>query len=154
MWTRRGLLCVWVSTSGSPWPRIDPAGYDITIVETGGQLKCLIALDSIAARYVRPDVRLAVAEHVLDVGRKCRIRVDVVPDLAGGEAEAHCEAKEVDQFLTGMADEMRAEDAVSGAVDNDLRPRHRLGIGLGREPVLHVVGVNVDRKALLPGSGF
>src|SRR3954452_19224533 len=90
------------------------AGYVITIIETARQLKCRLALDSIAPRYVC----LAVPEHVLDVGRKRRIRIDVVADLGGGQAEAHRKAEEVNQLLAGVPDEMRAENAVGGLVDN------------------------------------
>src|SRR6266852_7829399 len=95
---------------------------------------------------------LCVSEHVLDVGGKRRIGVDIVPDLASRQAKTHGEAKEVDQLLAGMSDEMRAEDTVGGLIDNDLRPRDGLGIGFRGEPVAHVVGVNVDRKTLLFGG--
>ena len=62
----------------------------------------------------------------------------------------HRKPEDVDQFLACMPDEMRAEDAVGRFVDDDLRPRHGLGIGFRREPAEHVVDVNVDGKALLP----
>ena len=62
-----------------------------------------------------------MSEHVLDVGGKRRIGVDIVPDLARREAKAHREAKEVDQLLAGVPDEMRAEDEVGGLIDNDFR---------------------------------
>src|SRR5216684_5852588 len=95
---------------------------------------------------------LCVSEHVLDVGGKRRIGVDIVPNLARREAKAHREAKEINQLLASMSDEMRAEDAVGGLIDNDFRPRDGLGIGFGGEPVAHIVGVNVDRKPLLFGG--
>src|SRR3954471_12304 len=47
----------------------------------------------------------AVPEHVLDVGGKRRIRIDVVADLAGGETKTHRKAEQIDQLLAGMADE-------------------------------------------------
>src|SRR5258708_11233534 len=96
----------------------------------------------------------AVPDHVLDVGGKRRVGVDIVPYLARSDAKAHGEAEDVDQFLAGMADEMCAEDAVGGAVDDDLRPGDGLGIGFGGKPLLHVVAVDVDRKTLLLGGGF
>src|SRR5712671_3015676 len=92
---------------------------------------------------------LCVSEHVLDVGGKRRIGVDILPDLAGGEAKAHREAKEINQLLASMSDEMRAEDAVGGLIDNDFRPRDGLGIRPRGEPVLHVVAMNLDRVTFL-----
>jgi hypothetical protein len=62
-------------------------------------------------------VPLCASEHVFDVGGKRRIGVDIVPKLARGDAELDRESEDVDEFLTGMADEMRAEDAVACAFD-------------------------------------
>ena len=148
IWTCRDLLCLLSAFEFALAPN-DLAGYVITIREIIGGMKCRLAFESIAPRYapIRP-------EHVLDVGGKRRIGVDVVADLRGREAKAHREAEQVDQFLAGMPDEMRAEDAVGGLIDDDFRPRDGLGIGFRREPVAHVVGVNVDRKSLLPGGRF
>ena len=74
-------------------------------------------------------MRLAVAEHVLDVGGKRRIGVDIFPDLARGDAKAHRQAEDIDQLLPGMPDEMRAEDAVGRSdrrsSSTTRRSRHR-----------------------------
>jgi hypothetical protein len=67
-----------------------------------------------------------------DVGRKRRIGVDVLPDLPGRDAKAHREPEDVDELMAGMADKMRAEDAVARLVDDDLRPRDGFGVGARR----------------------
>src|SRR5665213_1810145 len=97
-----------------------------TIVEIMRSRKCLLALESIARRYAMP-----ASQHVLDVGRKRRVGVDVVLDLAGGDAKAHRQSENVDQLLAGVSDEMRAENAIGRPVDDNFRPRHRLRISPG-----------------------
>src|SRR5260221_11959100 len=108
--------------SGTASPT-DRSGLDDTIVEISCVRKCLSALVLIAPRYA------ASREHVLDVGGEGRIGVDLLLQLARGDAELDGEAKDVDQLLALMADEMRAEDKVRCAIDDDLRPRRGFGIG-------------------------
>jgi hypothetical protein len=48
---------------------------------------------------------LCVSEHVLDVGGERRIGVDVVHELARGDAEPDRGAEDVDRFLAGMLDD-------------------------------------------------
>src|SRR5690348_5782603 len=50
-----------------------------TIVENPGMVKCLVALGSIAQRYV------VSRKHVLDVGGKGRIGVDLLLELTRGD---------------------------------------------------------------------
>ena len=99
-------------------------------------------------------MRLTVAEHVLDVGGERRIGVNIFPDLAGCDAEAHRQSENIHELLARMPDEMRAENVVGRLIDDHLRPRDGLGIGFGGEPAEHVVGVNVDGKAFLPGRSL
>src|SRR3954467_13649072 len=99
----------------------------------------------------RRAMRLAVAEHVLDVGGERRIGVNIFPDLARGDAKAHLQSEDIHQLLAGMPDKMGTENAVGRLIDDHLRPRHGFGIGFRGEPVEHVIGVNVDGKTLLPG---
>jgi hypothetical protein len=47
--TCRGLLCVFAFCLG----RNDLAGYVTTLIEIAQEMKCRLALDSIAARYAR-----------------------------------------------------------------------------------------------------
>src|SRR5271168_1577739 len=115
-------------------------GLGDTIVENVRAVKCLIALGSIARRYAASHA----AEHVLDVGRKRWISVDVVLELVRGNAELDRKSEDVDQLLAFMTDKMRAEDAIGRSVDDDLRPGRCLGIGFCREPAPHVVDVNLD----------
>ena len=72
-----------------------------------------------------------MGEHVLDVGGKCRVGVDMILQLARCNAELDGEAKDVDQFLSVVADKMRADDAVGRAINDDLGPRDSFGVGLG-----------------------
>ena len=44
---------------------------------------------------------------------------------------AYGEAEDIDQFLSVVADEMRADDAVGRPVNDDLGPRDGFGVGLG-----------------------
>ncbi len=69
-----------------------------------------MAFESIAQRYVELSSR--AADHVRDIGGKRRIGIDIVPDLAGGDAEAHRQPEDVDKFLAGMPDKMRADNTV------------------------------------------
>jgi hypothetical protein len=102
----------------------------VTIVENPCAVKCLIALGWIAWRYAASHV----SEHVLDVGRKRWIGVDVVLELMRGDAELDRKSEGVDQLLAFMTDKMRAEDAIGRFVDDDLGPGRRLGMGFGRKP--------------------
>jgi hypothetical protein len=72
-----------------------------------------------------------MGEHVLDVGGKCRIGVDVIFQLARCNAELDGEAEDIDQFLSVVAHKMRADDAVGRAINDDLGPRDGFGVGLG-----------------------
>jgi hypothetical protein len=101
----------------------DLAGYVITIIEIADTRKCRLAFDSIAPRYARS----RVPEHVSDVGGKRRIGVDIVPDLAGHDAEPHRQSKNIDQLLAGMSDEVGAENAIGRLIDDDPRPCDGLG---------------------------
>src|SRR5258708_4536503 len=87
-------------------------------------MKCRLALDSIAQRYPRGAPASAMPEHVGDVGRERRIGVDIVLELACGDAEFHREAEHIDQLLTGVSDEMRAENFVRRLVDNAAEDHH------------------------------
>ena len=68
---------------------------------------------------------------MLDIGGKGRKRVDCVADLAGGDSEPHGKGEDVDQFFSGMAHDMRAEDAIGGFIDNHLGPGGGLVVGSG-----------------------
>src|SRR4051812_25569950 len=59
---------------------------------------------------------LCVREHMLDVGRERRIGVDVVLELARGDAEPDRQAEDVDQLLAGMSDHMRPQDEIAAPV--------------------------------------
>jgi hypothetical protein len=80
-------------------------GLGDTIVENVRAVKCLIALGSIARRYAAS----RVAEHVLDVGRKRRIGVDVILELVRGDAELDGKSEDVDQLLAFVPDKMCAD---------------------------------------------
>src|SRR5436309_577935 len=82
--------------------------------------KCRLALESIAPRYALVAVS-GMSKHVSDVGGERRVGVDILPDLAGGDAKAHRQPKDVHEFLAGVAHEMRAENAIGRLVDDDLR---------------------------------
>src|SRR3954466_12572995 len=84
------------------------------------------------------------SQHVLDVGGKRRIGVDEVFELTGRDAKAHRQTENVAKLVAGMADEMRAENAVAQAIDNDLRPGDGFSIGTRRKPFEHIVSVNLD----------
>ena len=51
-------------------------------------------------------------KHVLDIGGKRRIGVDVLLELVRGDAELDREPEYVDQLLTLMPDKVRAENAI------------------------------------------
>src|SRR6266446_4723676 len=123
----------------------------VTIVEIIHPRKCPLAFDSIALRYA---ARWAASQHVLDVGGKRRVGVDVILDLAGGDAKAHCKPEDVDELLAGMPNEMRAEDAVGCLIDDDFRPRDGLRVGPRRKPAEHVIAMNLNRKALVVCGGL
>lgn len=103
-----------------------------------------MALESIAARYAGS----SMTEHVLDVGSECRIGVDVLAKLARADAELHCEAKDVDKLVTGMADEVSPENTVAGTIHDDLRPGDCFGVGPRRKPIAHIVDMDFCRQAL------
>jgi hypothetical protein len=103
-----------------------------------------LALESIAARYANS----GMLEHVLDVGSKCRIGVDVLAKLTRSDAKLHCHAEDVDKLVTGMADEMGAENTVAATIHDDLRLGDRFGVSPRRKPVVHVVDMDFGRQAL------
>ena len=70
-------------------------------------------------------------EHVLDIGGKCRIGVDLVFQLARGDAELDGEPEDIDQLLSFVADKMRADDTTGRAINNDLRPGDGFAASLG-----------------------
>src|SRR6266404_9049574 len=83
----------------------DQADYGSNIVEITKLRKCRLALESIAQRYARDPT---ASQHVLDVGGKRRVGVDGVLGLGRGDAKAHRQPEDIDKFLTGVPDEMRA----------------------------------------------
>jgi len=87
--------------------------------------KCRLALKSIADCYRAPSS--CMGKHVPDVGGKCRIGVDVIFQLARCNAELDREAEDIDQFLSVVADKMRADEAVGRAIKSWTmrRPRRR-----------------------------
>ena len=99
------------------------------MVDIAHSRKCRLALKSIANCYPAPGS--GMGEHVLDVGGKCRGGVDMILQLARSNAELDGEAKDVDQFLSVVADKMRANDAVGRAINDELGPRDSFGVGLG-----------------------
>src|SRR4051794_25648962 len=106
-------------------------------MEDSRERKCLLALVSIATGYAAS----RMPEHMLDVGGKCRIGVDLLPELARSNAELDREPEDVDELLALMPDEMSAENPAGRLVDDDLRPCRRLGVSLGGEPAEHVVDI-------------
>src|SRR6516162_5325394 len=68
-------------------------------------------------------------QYRLDVGREGREAVDEVPDLGCGDAMLDRQCEDVDQLLTGVAEEMRANDAICFLVDEHFRPRRRQRVG-------------------------
>ena len=67
-------------------------------------------------------------EHVLDVGRERRERIDHFPELARRDLVLHRESENMDQILAGMPDYMGTENMVGGLVHDHLGPSGRLGI--------------------------
>jgi len=68
-------------------------------------------------------------QHRFDVGRESREAVDKVADLGRGDAVLDRQPEDVDQFFTGMPEQMRAEDAICLLVDQHFRPRGRRRCG-------------------------
>jgi len=56
-------------------------------------------------------------EHVLDVGGKGLVEVDLVAHLTRGDAELDRQSEQFDQFLAFMTDKMRVKDTVGGPVE-------------------------------------
>ena len=87
-----------------------------TIVDIERTRKCPLALVSIAPSYAA----LPVPEHVLDIGGKGWIGVDVVAKLTRCDAELDRKPKHIDELLALVPYEMRAENSVIRAINNDL----------------------------------
>src|ERR1700730_16160047 len=66
--------------------------------------------------------------HRFDIRREGREPVDQVLNVAGGDAVLHRERKDVDQFLTGVAQDVRPDNAIGLFVDQHFRPGRGLGI--------------------------
>ena len=75
------------------------------MVDIAHSRKCRLALKSIANCYPAPSS--CMGEHVLDIGGKCRIGVDVIFQLVRCNAELDGEAEDIDRFLSVAADKMR-----------------------------------------------
>ena len=72
--------------------------------------------------------QLCVSEHMFDVGRKRRVSVDVLAQLSCSDAEFDRKTEDVDQFLTGMANEVSAQNMFGVLIDDHFRPGNGLGI--------------------------
>src|SRR5262252_6749172 len=66
---------------------------------------------------VSPSQVIRRLKHRSDVGGEGREAVDEVADRAGGDSVFHRQPEEVDQLLAGVAEEVRADDAVGLLVD-------------------------------------
>ena len=85
-----------------------------------------------------------MGKHVLDIGGKRGIGVNVILELLRSNAELDGEAEDIDEFLAFMPNKMRAKYAVVGSIHDDFRPCDGLGVGPRGKPAEHVVDMNLD----------
>ena len=96
----------------------------------------------IAARYlVSKDM---VYLQVLEVcGERGEGKYRVL-QLCCGDRVVHRQGEEVDQVVTAMADQVRANDAICCTIDEYLRPGCFFCVAAAREPGAHVADLHLE----------